>query len=95
MDVDSTFSSRMHNYQTGRSQFVNMGDCVSETVVSNDGAPQGTVLALFLFTLSAANFIYKSDTCRIQKYCDDTEIVACVRHGPEVEYRYLTSAFCD
>ncbi|XP_055493496.1 uncharacterized protein LOC129698391 isoform X1 [Leucoraja erinacea] len=87
MGVDSTFISWIYDYLTGRPQFVKLGDSVSGTVVCNDGAPQGTVLAPFLFTLYTTDFNYKSDTCHVQKYSDDTAIMVCVRNGQEEEYR--------
>ena len=83
------------DYLTNRPQFVRLGDCVSDTVVSNVGAPQGTVLAPFLFTLFTADFSHNSPTCHLQKYSDDTAIVACIRDGQEDEYRNLVAAFCD
>ena len=39
------------DYLTNRPQYVRTRDCVSDTVVCSTGAPQGTVLAPFLFTL--------------------------------------------
>ncbi|KAI3358764.1 hypothetical protein L3Q82_014727, partial [Scortum barcoo] len=39
------------NYLTDRPQFVRLQDCVSDVVVCSTGAPQGTVLSPFLFTL--------------------------------------------
>jgi len=47
------------------------------------GLPQGIVLAPFLFTLYTSDFRYNSESCYIQKYSDDTAVVACVRGGQE------------
>lgn len=63
--------------------------------MSSVGAPQGTVLALFLFTLFTSDIKYNSESCHYQKYSDDTAIVACIRDGQEEEYRDLVSAFSD
>ena len=52
-------------------------------------------MAPFLFTLYAADFKNRSESCHIQKYSDDTAIVACIRSGQEEEYRELTRAFSD
>ena len=90
MGVDPSFVSWITDYLTERPQFVRLGNCVSGTVMSSTGAPQGTVLAPFLFTLYTADFKYNSESCHIQKYLDDTAIVACIRNGCESEYRDLT-----
>ena len=95
MGVDPFFTSWIKNYLTGRPQFVRLGSCASDIVVSSTGAPQGTVLAPFLFTLYTSDFIYNSESCHVQKYSDDTAIVACVREEQEGEYRDLIRAFGD
>jgi len=51
MGVDPSFTSWITDYLTGRPQFVRMGNCASGTTLSSTGAPQGTVLAPFLFTV--------------------------------------------
>jgi len=43
-----------------------------EKVVISTGAPQGTVLSLFLFTLYTSDLQYNSESCLIQKYSDDS-----------------------
>lgn len=55
--VDPIFSTWIYNHLTGRAQFVRLGKTVSGTTVSNIGAPQGTVLAPFLFTIHTARCI--------------------------------------
>lgn len=95
MGVDLSFISWITDYLTGRPQYVRLGNCVSGTLMSSTGAPQGTVLAPFLFTLYTADFKYTSESCHIQKYSDDTAIVACIRNGQESEYRDLIKAFSD
>nr|XP_024654738.1 ribonuclease inhibitor-like [Maylandia zebra] len=56
------------HYLTTRPQYMRLGDWVSEVVVCSTGAPQGTVLAPFLFTLYTADFRYYTDTCHLQKF---------------------------
>ncbi|KAI3366545.1 hypothetical protein L3Q82_000677 [Scortum barcoo] len=48
------------------------------------GAPQGTVLSPFLFTLYTSDFTYSMDSCHLQKFSDDTAIVGCVSKGNEL-----------
>ncbi|KAK7919139.1 hypothetical protein WMY93_010423 [Mugilogobius chulae] len=93
MGVDPVFVRWIHNYLTLRSQYVRLGDCVSGILTSNTGAPQGTVLSPFLFTLYTADFAYTSAACHVQKYSDDTAIVACVKGRDENEYRELITGF--
>ena len=50
-------------------------------------------MASFLFTLYTLYFRYNSEFCHIQKYSDDTAVVACVRGGQEKEYRDLVESF--
>ncbi|KAK0155358.1 hypothetical protein N1851_002315 [Merluccius polli] len=51
MQVDTSLVYWIVNYLTGRPQYVRLQHCVSDRVVSNIGAPQGTVLSTFLFAL--------------------------------------------
>lgn len=94
MEVDPILISWIHNYLTERPQYVRLGDCVSRTLVSNTGDPQGTVLSPFIFTLCTAEFACKSASCHIQKYSDDTA-VTCVKGKNEGEYRRLITTFTD
>ncbi len=95
MGVDRSLTSWITDYLTERPQYVRLGSCVSGMVSSSTGTPQRTVLAPFLFTLYTADFKYSSESCHIQKYSDDTVIVACIRSGQEQEYRDLVDAFRD
>ncbi|KAK0143583.1 putative RNA-directed DNA polymerase from transposon X-element [Merluccius polli] len=93
MRVDAHLVSWITDYLTGRPQFVRLKDCLSETVVSSTGAPQGTVLSPGLFTLYTSDFRYNTESCHMQKFSDDTAIVGCIRDGQEVEYRNLVDDF--
>ncbi|KAI3366018.1 hypothetical protein L3Q82_009846 [Scortum barcoo] len=83
------------NYLTDRPQFVRLQDCVSDVVVCSTGAPQGTVLSPFLFTLYTSDFTYSTDSCHLQKFSDDTAIVGCVSEGNDCEYRKVIMDFVD
>ncbi|XP_059801863.1 uncharacterized protein LOC132378747 [Hypanus sabinus] len=95
MGVDSHMVAWITDYLTDRPQYVLLGDCRSDTVVSSTGAPQGTVLSPVLFTLYTSDFQYNSESCHVQKFkfADDTAIVGCVRNGQEEEYRKLIQDF--
>ncbi|XP_076843384.1 E3 ubiquitin-protein ligase TRIM47-like isoform X1 [Brachyhypopomus gauderio] len=93
MEVDMHLVTWITDYLTGRPQHVRIRDCSSDTVISNTGAPQGTVLSPVLFTLYTSDFKYDSESCHMQKFSDDTAIVGCVRNGQEMEYRSLIEDF--
>ncbi|KAF7641808.1 hypothetical protein LDENG_00271510 [Lucifuga dentata] len=93
MQVEAPLVTCITDYLTGRPQYVRLQGCVSDMVVSNTGAPQGTVLAPFLFTLYTSDFRYNSESCHLQKFADNSAIVGCVRRGQEEEYRRLISDF--
>ena len=54
--VDQHLTSWILDYLTNRPQYVRTQDYVSDTIICSTGAPQGTVLAPFLFTLYTADF---------------------------------------
>ncbi|CAM4572459.1 unnamed protein product [Leuciscus chuanchicus] len=83
----------INSYLTERPQYVRLGNTVSDIVETSIGAPQGTVLSPFLFTLYTSDFSYRTPSCHIQKYSDDTVVAACVRGGDEEEYRRVISEF--
>ncbi|XP_051785266.1 uncharacterized protein LOC127528437 [Erpetoichthys calabaricus] len=98
MGVDSYLVAWIVDYLTDRPQYVHLGNCRSDIVVSNTGAPQGTVLSPVLFSLYTSDFQYNSEACHVQKFADDTAIVGCIRSGQEEEYRNLINDFvkwCD
>lgn len=51
MNIPKKLILLIFNYLTNRSQYVRLYNTQSETIFSSTGAPQGTVLAPFLFTL--------------------------------------------
>ncbi|KAJ0001685.1 hypothetical protein NQD34_001481 [Periophthalmus magnuspinnatus] len=93
MQVEDSLVSWIVDYLTGRPQYVRLQGCVSDRVVSNTGAPQGTVLSPFLFTLYTTDFSYCSETCHLQKFSDDSAVVGCISGGDEREYRTVVDNF--
>merc|ERR1712035_43413 len=91
--VDTSTTTWIYDYLTNRPHFVKLKGCVSDMVVSSTGAPQGTVLSPFLFTLYTSDFQYNSESCHLQKYSDDSAIVGCISDGQEAEYRELIGQF--
>ncbi|TWW55772.1 hypothetical protein D4764_09G0008220 [Takifugu flavidus] len=85
--VDCHLAAWTTNYLTNRPQYVRLRDCESDVVVCSTGAPQGTVLSPFLFTLYTSDFSHNSDSCHLQKFSNDTAIVGRVSEGNDLEYR--------
>ena len=93
MEVEAPIVSWIVDYLTGRPQYVRLQNCVSDKVVSNTGAPQGTVLSPFLFTLFTSDFNYCTESCHLQKFSDDSAIVGCIEKGDDREYRTVVDNF--
>ena len=95
MGVTTPTISWITDYLTGRPQFVRLGSVLSEVVESSTGAPQGTVLSPFLFTLYTSDFQYNTESCHLQKFSDDSAVVGCIRDGREEEYRAVVDDFVE
>ena len=63
MGAGGSTVSWITDYLTDRPQFVRLGSVLSDVVMSGVGAPQGTVLSPFLFTLYTSDFQYNSESC--------------------------------
>lgn len=83
--VDPSLMSWVTDCLTDQPQFVRLENCVSGTMRYSTGAPQGTVLAPFLFSLYTVDFKYNTKSCHMQKH-SDMAIVACIRSGLEHEW---------
>lgn len=65
MEVPTFMIDWTMDYIRDRPQYVRMASGVSDTVVCNTGAPQGTVLVPYLFTLYTVEFHYNTETCHV------------------------------
>ncbi|KAI3375979.1 hypothetical protein L3Q82_016519 [Scortum barcoo] len=83
------------DYLTHRPQFVRVQGFESDRLLCSTGAPQGTVLAPFLFTLYTADFSYNTPSCHLQKFSDDSAVVGLITDGDDREYRGLIQDFAD
>ncbi|TWW53679.1 hypothetical protein D4764_0152530 [Takifugu flavidus] len=74
MQMDAPLVSWIEDYLTGRPQVVRLRSCVSDPLMSNTGAPQGTVLSPFLFTTYTADFQYRSETRHLQYHSETRQL---------------------
>ncbi len=64
----------VHNYLTGRSQYIRVNNKTSSVIPNNCGVFQGIVLSPFFFTLHASDLYFESLSSFL-KYADDVIIV--------------------
>ncbi|PIK46347.1 hypothetical protein BSL78_16796 [Apostichopus japonicus] len=99
MDVPGGFIHWILNYLTNRTQLVKLShSCLSDVILSNTGAPQGTVLAPFLFTLYTYDARSLEQGCSLIKFDDDTAMIGLVNgNGDEAYLRQIQSFvnYCD
>ena len=81
MVVDSPTASWITDYLRHRPQIVRVGAALSDVVVSDLGAPQGTMS--------------HSESAHLQKFSDDSAVVGCVGGGREGVYRARVSDFVE
>ena len=82
----------IHEFLVGRVQYVKFKDQISDSIVTNTGAPQGCVLSPLLFSLYTNDCRSRNECNKIFKYADDTAIVSlCV--NKDVIYREEVNNF--
>ncbi len=108
MNIHPTIILWVLDYLTNRPQFVmmknkshNTATCsvsLSDTLVTNTGAPQGTVLSPFLFTLYTADCRTTQGDCTLVKYADDAALTGRISGDDDSQYRHEVDNFvnwCD
>ncbi len=86
------------DYSFVRPQFVRLDDKISDIIRTKTGAPQGTVLSPFLFSLHTTNYRHTQTSRYIQMFSDDTALVGLINQGNDVYYRREVELFvtwCD
>ena len=73
MKLPSSVISWIFEYLTSRLQYVRLNGLMSSAISTNTGAPQGTVLAPFLFVLYTADCRSIDESCPLVKFADDTD----------------------
>ena len=74
INVSSSVVHWMFNCLRNRPQFISLNGITSD-VCSSTGAPQGTVLAPFLFTLYTADCRHTDCTCPTIKFTHDSDMI--------------------
>ena len=75
MKLPSSVISWIFDYLTSRLQYVRQNGLLSSAIRTNTGAPQGTVLAPFLFALYTTDCRSTDESCSVVKFADDIELV--------------------
>lgn len=81
------------DYLTCRPQYVRIQNSTSETIKTNIGAPQGTVLSPFLFTLYTSDCRHSSSSCHLQKFSDDSALVGYINKDNYAIYQAEVDSF--
>ncbi|WP_419641928.1 RNA-directed DNA polymerase, partial [Thiolapillus sp.] len=83
MKLPSSVISWIFDYLTNRLQYVRLNGVLSSVICTNTGAPQGTVLAPFLFSLYTADCRSTDESCPLVKFADDTELVGKISNDED------------
>ena len=96
MKVSSSIVLWVLDYLTNRPQYVKLSqDVFSDVIFTNTGAPQGTVISPFLFSLYTAQCRATSKSCIIDKYADDTALVGLITKDDDSAYLREVCSFVD
>ena len=84
------------DYLSCRPQYVRLNSSLfSSTTITNTGAPQGTVLSPFLFSIYTSECRALYDNCVIDKYADDTVLTGLITNDQDANYRQEIDNFVD
>ena len=86
MKLPSSVISWIFDYPTKRLQYVWLSGALSSVICTNTGAPLGTVLAPFLFSLYKADCRSTDELWSVGKFADDTELVAKISNDEDALY---------
>ena len=75
MKLPSSVFLWIFDYLTNRLQYVRLNGALSSVICTNTGAPQGTVLTPFLFSLYTADCRSTDKSCPLVQFADDIELV--------------------
>ena len=84
------------DYLSSRPQVVKLSPTVcSNSITTNTGAPQGTVLSPFLFSIYTSDCRPSHDSCFVDKYADDTVLTGLITNDFDNEYVHEITPFVN
>ena len=86
MSVPSDMILWIIDYLTYRLQFDVFQSLKYDTLYSNTGVPQGTVLALLLFCLYTSDCRSSNESCSIVNFADDTVLIGLISDDDNSKY---------
>uniref|UniRef100_A0A3B3QRE8 Reverse transcriptase domain-containing protein n=1 Tax=Paramormyrops kingsleyae TaxID=1676925 RepID=A0A3B3QRE8_9TELE len=86
LGLSSRLCAWVLDFLTGRSQVVRVGRCVSDSVSTNTGAPQGCVLSPLLYSLYTSDCVTTHGSNTIVKFADDTVVLGLISNNDEEAY---------
>ena len=93
-NMNNSMVAWVMDYLTSRPQYVRLGGGISKTVITNTGAPQGTVLSPFLFSLYTSDCrISPASGCHLQKFSDDSALVGYITEDSHRAYQQEVDLF--
>jgi len=95
MGVDESLCAWINNYLRERPQRVRVGSTLSDTTVTNIGAPQGCVLSPVLFIIYTNDHRGREPHSFNNKYADDAALVGLITNKDESEYRASITEFAE
>ena len=85
----------IYDYLSNRPQFVKINEFLSNTVLTNTGCPQGTVLSPYLFSLYTSDSRESHDLCTLIKYADDTALTGKILNDNHTPFLEAVNRFVD
>ena len=95
MKILSSVISWIFDYLTSRLQYVRLNGFLSSAIRTNTGAPQGTVLAPFLFALYTPDCRSTDESCPVVKFADDKELVGKMSNDEDAIYHKQIENFVN
>ena len=96
--LPSSVISWIFYYLTSRLKYVRLNGVLSSVICTNTGAPQGAVLAPFLFSLYTADCRNTDEWYPLVKFVDDTDQVRKISNNEDALYHKQIENFvnwCD
>ena len=85
--MSSSVASWIFDHLTDRLQYLGLNGVLSHVICTNTHAPQGTVLAPFLFSLYTADCRNTDESCPSMKFADDTEPVGKISNDNDADLK--------